>query len=83
MKVFGQVQLIGAVSVEKLLAYALSLPVSLASLGMPRLEHIESNAAFARAFAPITEKERRGISESIEKAKKLSMFNFFQNHRDV
>ena len=83
MKVFGQEQLIGAVSVEKLLAYVLSLPVSLASLGMPRLEHIERNAAFARAFTPMTEQQRHEISDAIEKAKKLSMLNFFQKHRDV
>ncbi len=83
MKVFGQEQLIGAVPVEKLLAYALSLPVSLVSLGMPRLEHIEGNAAFARTFTPMTEEQRREISDSIERTKKVSMLNFFQTHQDA
>jgi aryl-alcohol dehydrogenase-like predicted oxidoreductase len=83
MKVFGQEQLIRAASVEKLLAYALSLPVSLASLGMPRLEHIERNAALARAFTPLTEPQRREISESIARTYKTSMLNFFQNHQDA
>ena len=83
MKVFGQEQLIGAASVEKLLAYALSLPVSLASLGMPRLEHIERNAALARTFTPLTEPQRREISESIARTYKTSMLNFFQNHQDA
>ena len=49
MKVFGQDQLVGTAPIEKLLRYALSLPVSLTSLGMPRLECIEQNAALATA----------------------------------
>ena len=36
MKVFGQEQLVGAAAPEKLLTYALSLPVGLASVGMPK-----------------------------------------------
>ena len=83
MKVFGQEQLIGAVSVEQLLAYALSLPVSLASVGMPKLGHIERNAVLARAFTPLTEPQRREISDSIDKVKKASLLNFFQTHRDA
>src|SRR5262245_40894285 len=35
MKVFGQEQLVGAAAPDKLLVFALSLPVSLASVGMP------------------------------------------------
>jgi predicted aldo/keto reductase-like oxidoreductase len=83
MKVFGQEQLIGAASVEKLLTYALSLPVSLASVGMPRLEHIESNAALARAFTPMSTRQRRQLEESIESSRKLAMLQFFIDHEDV
>ena len=36
MKVFAQDQIVGAASIEKLLVYSLSLPVSLASVGMPK-----------------------------------------------
>ena len=83
MKVFGQEQLLGAAPAEKLLAYALSLPVSLASVGMPRLEHIERNAALARAFTPMSARERRRLADSIESSRKLAMQQFFSAHQDV
>jgi predicted aldo/keto reductase-like oxidoreductase len=83
MKVFGQEQLLAAAPVEKLLAYALSLPVSLASVGMPRLEHIHGNVAFARAFTPMSTRQRRRLEESIESGRKLAMQQFFSAHEDV
>src|ERR1035437_6098590 len=76
MKVFGQEQLIGAAPVEKLLSYVLSLTVSLASVGMPRIEHIERNAALARAFTPMSIRERRRLQQSIESGPKLAMHQF-------
>ena len=83
MKVFGQEQLIGAASPEKLLPYALSLPISLASVGMPRLEHIESNAALARDFKPMSTRQRQQLEESIESSRKQAMHHFFADHQDV
>ncbi len=83
MKVFGQEQLLGAAPVEKLLAYALSLLVTLASVGMPQLEHIERNVALGRAFTPMSSRERRRLSDSIESARKLAMRQFFKGHEDV
>lgn len=83
MKVFGQEQLIGAAPVEKLLNYALSLPVSLASVGMPRLDHIERNASLARAFSPMSARERRRLADSIESGRKLAMRHFFSVHQDA
>jgi uncharacterized protein len=83
MKVFGQEQLLGAAPAEKLLTYALSLPVSLASVGMPRLDQIESNAALARAFTPMSARERRRLVDSIEASRKLAMRQFFSAHADA
>jgi uncharacterized protein len=83
MKVFGQEQLLTSASVEKLLAYALSLPVSLASVGMPQLGHIDSNVALARAFTPMSTRQRRQLEESIESSRKLAMLQFFSAHEDV
>ena len=83
MKVFGQEQLIGAASPEQLLRYSLSLPVSLASVGMPRLEQIQSNVTVAKSFTPMTEGERHKLTESIEAAKKLALLDFFRDHVDV
>jgi len=83
MKVFGQDQLVEAAPVEKLFAYALSLPVSLASCGMPKVEYIERNAELARIFAPMPEGERRRLRESIAAEHKVSMRQFFHRHEDV
>jgi hypothetical protein len=83
MKVFGQEQLLGAAPADKLLTYALSLPISLASVGMPRLEHIEANAALARAFKPMSTRQQRQLEESIESGRKLAMHHFFAAHQDA
>ncbi len=82
MKVFGQDQLPG-VSPEKLLTYSLSLPVSLASCGMPRLEFLDKNIEVARAFRPLSDEERRRLVDSIASERKLGMAEFFRDHRDA
>jgi uncharacterized protein len=83
MKVFGQEQLVGAASAGKLIAYALSLPVSLASIGMPQLDLIERNVEFVRAFAPMSRRERRRLVDSIEDGRKQAMHQFLREHEDV
>ena len=83
MKVFGQEQLLGSAPLEKLLTYSLSLPVSLASVGMPRLEHIERNATFARDFKPMSPQHRQQLSDSIESGRKQAMVEFFRHHEDA
>jgi predicted aldo/keto reductase-like oxidoreductase len=83
MKVFGQEQLLGAAPLDLLLAYALSLPVSLASVGMPRLEHIDYNASFARSFSPLSRRRREHLQQSIDSSKKLALHDFLTTHRDV
>jgi len=83
MKVFGQDQIVGAAPIDKLLAYALSLPVSLASLGMPKPEFIEGNIQLARAFTPMPEAERRRLTESIAAERKVALARFFRHHLDT
>jgi uncharacterized protein len=83
MKVFGQDQIVGAAPIEKLLAYALSLPVSLASLGMPKPEFIGRNIEIARAFTPMSDAERRKLADSIAAEHKLSLTKFFRDHIDA
>lgn len=83
MKVFGQEQLLGAAPLNKLLSYALSLPVSLASVGMPRFEHIEHNATLARSFSRMSSRQRRDLQESISAERKLAMRGLLRNHVDV
>jgi predicted aldo/keto reductase-like oxidoreductase len=83
MKVFGQEQLIGSMPVDKLLTYSLSLPVSLASLGMPKLEFVERNVEVARNFKPLSERERNQLSAAIDTERKLAMHRFLTNHVDT
>ncbi len=83
MKVFAQDQIVGAASIEKLLAYALSLPVSLASLGMPKPEYIDRNIELARAFAPMSDADRRRLTDSIAAERKVSLVEFFRLHQDA
>jgi aryl-alcohol dehydrogenase-like predicted oxidoreductase len=83
MKVFGQEQLVGTAPPERLLAYALSLPVSLASVGMPRLELLERNAALAQAFAPMSRRERNRLVDSIEAGRRHALHRFLRDHEDV
>jgi uncharacterized protein len=81
MKVFAQDQI--AAPPEKLLAYSLSLPVSLASVGMPKPEFIERNIEVARSFKPMPEAERRRLTESIAAERKVSLTEFFRSHQDA
>jgi aryl-alcohol dehydrogenase-like predicted oxidoreductase len=83
MKVFGQEQLLGAAPVDKLLAYSLSLPVSVCVAGMPKLDQIEHNAQLACSFTPMPPRERRQLEESIETSHKLAMAEFFRHHADA
>ena len=57
MKVTGQEFLLGSdpgkTDIDSLLRYSLSLPVTTAVIGMPRVEFIEHNTDLARNFAPL------------------------------
>ena len=83
MKVFGQEQLLGAAPVDTLLRYAWSLPVSLASVGMPRFEHIERNAQMAKSFTRMSGSQRQKLQESIGSEHKVAMLRMLDNHLDV
>jgi aryl-alcohol dehydrogenase-like predicted oxidoreductase len=83
MKVFAQDQIVGAAPIDKLLAYSLSLPVSLASVGMPKPEFIERNIEMARAFIPMSGADRRRLTDSIAPQRKVSLVEFFRSHEDA
>src|SRR4051794_27353355 len=83
MKVFGQDQLRDAAPVEKMVAYALSLPVSLASIGMPKREFIDRNVELARTFRPMTPLEKEQLRDSIAHTRKAAMNEFLRDHLDA
>jgi hypothetical protein len=83
MKVYSQDHLKGAAPFETLLTYTLSLPVSLASVGMPKPEFIERNVATVLALKPMSEAERRRLTESIATERKAALLEFFRDHADA
>jgi aryl-alcohol dehydrogenase-like predicted oxidoreductase len=83
MKVMGQEFLIGQATPEKLMYYALSLPVTTASIGMPKFEHIEDNVRLAKAFKPLPEQEMRELSKTLSQKTKMAMDSFLSHHVDA
>ena len=69
MKVTGQEFLLGEgpgkSDVPSLLRYSLSLPVTTAVIGMPRVEFIEHNTEVARSFSPLSEAEKENLRRSL------------------
>jgi predicted aldo/keto reductase-like oxidoreductase len=82
MKVFAADGLVGQAKPEKLLYYALSLPVSAVSVGMPTLQHIEDSTRMAREFQPLRPDEMRQLSDHLSSQNKTALDWYFQHHRD-
>lgn len=83
MKIFAQEQLNGKAPVEKLISYSLSLPVTAAVLGMPKMEYIEENIQVAKRFKPLPKNEMRQLSDQLAGAHKASIDRFFADHVDA
>ncbi|MDQ6665562.1 MAG: aldo/keto reductase, partial [Acidobacteriota bacterium] len=73
----------GQVEPQKLLEYSLSLPVSLAVAGMPKLEFIEQNVRWAKAFTPMPKAEMNELSQRLSDKNKTALDSFFANHVDA
>ena len=69
MKVTGQEYLLGSGSgksdISSLLRYSMSLPVTTAVVGMPRLEMLEHNIEVARSFSPLPEQEMDHLRQQL------------------
>lgn len=83
MKIFAQELIVGKAPIEKLIGYALSLPVAAAVAGMPKLEHIEENIRIAKAFKPLKPAEMRLLSEKLSARHKLALDRYFLDHVDA
>jgi uncharacterized protein len=82
MKVFAQEALIAQAAPEKLFYYTLSLPVTAAVVGMPKLEHIEKNVQLAKAFKPLPKSEMEEMSGRLSERNKAALDLFFSTHVD-
>jgi len=88
MKVMGQDELLGAGATKgdpaKLLQYSLSIPgVAAAVVGMPKLEFVRQNVAWARAFKPMPKPEMKEFSRRLADANKLALDRKFRDHVDA
>lgn len=83
MKVYAQEGLVGAAPLDKLLSYALTLPVAAAVVGMPEFHHIDENVKMAKAFKPLSTPEMRDISGRLSKEHKARLDAFFATHVDA
>ena len=83
MKVFAQEALVGQAAPQKLLYYTLSLPVTAAVVGMPKLEHIEENVRLAKTFQPLPAAEMQELSGRLSARNKQALDRFFEHHVDV
>jgi uncharacterized protein len=82
MKVFAQEGLVGVATPEQLLRYSLSLPVSAAVAGMPKMEFIDTNIAIAKAFRPMAAAEMKELSDRLAVDHKARLDRYFSNHVD-
>jgi predicted aldo/keto reductase-like oxidoreductase len=83
MKIYAQEGLAGEAPAEKLLYYSLSLPVSLAVVGMPSLDFIEQNVQLARSFKPLPKSEMQQLSGTLAPKHKMALDRRFANHIDA
>jgi hypothetical protein len=69
MKVYGQEFLIGQeagkTDARSLLRFAMSLPVTAAVAGMPKVEMLEQNVEVARSFSPLSETDMHRLRDDL------------------
>ena len=83
IKAFAQDALIGQAAPEKLLYYTLSLPVTAAVVGMPKLEHIEDNVRLVKNFKPLPPEEMKSMAAALSLKNKQALDRFFRKHVDA
>ncbi len=82
MKVFAQEKLLGKARPEMLIRYAMTLPVNVAVVGMPNLDHLAQNIAVAKAFKPLGKDDMKSLPDSVSSQMRASIDHFFADHED-
>ncbi len=65
------------------LRYSLSLPITSATVGMPRPEHLERNLALVREFKPFSPQKMAELRERAGGEIRTSFLDFMRGHRDT
>lgn len=82
MKLFGQDKLVGQAAPAMLIRYSMSLPISAAVVGMPKLEFLKANIAVAKSFRPLSPQEMKALPQSVSAQMRASLDRFFSQHVD-
>lgn len=86
MKTTGREVLVGSepgkAEAADLIRYALSLPVSVAVVGMGRQDHVRLNADLASNFKPLSEREMTGLADRVA-SQRAALHGFFHQHEDA
>lgn len=83
MKIFAQGALSDQTPAEKLIRYALTLPVSAAVAGMPNLSFLDQNIAIAKDFKKLGKEEMQDLSDRLSTTHKAQLDRFFHDHVDA
>lgn len=83
MKIFAQEKIVGQAPAQQLLRYVLSLPVTAAVVGMPKLEFLDENIQTARTFKPMPKSEMQKLSGELADRNKVALDRYFSGHVDA
>jgi len=86
MKTTGLDQLVGSepgkAVTRDLIRYALSLPISVAVVGMGQLHHVRDNVELARTFTPFNKRDMNTLAERVA-AQRVALHGFIRDHDDA
>ena len=82
MKLFGQDKLVGQAPPEQMIRYSMSLPISAAVIGMPKLEFLKANIEVAKSFRPLSPEEMKALPQRVSAQMRASLDHFFSQHVD-
>jgi len=85
MKVFARDALAAQpeASARNLIYYALTLPVTMAVVGHPTVEHLEQNVRLVKAFQPLPKTEMEQLARALSTRNKTALVEFFRHHVDA
>jgi len=85
MKVMGQDNIVGKYpefDAASCLRYSLSLPVTAATVGMPKPEHLRQNLELVRSFKPFSPEQMQALKEKAQGEIQTSFHEFMRCHHD-
>jgi predicted aldo/keto reductase-like oxidoreductase len=68
---------------RNMIYYALSLPITTAVIGYPRLELLDENVKLAKEFKPLPKAEMRRLAQALSVRNKTALMEHFRHHTDA